>query len=77
MFPELEDAKNACKSSKGCQGVINGTSVDVQAYYLCPTNATTIYDKDVKTCMFEKIIIGKVLDRYSIHIDFQKRSDLF
>ena len=60
MINTLVDAKNICKNNKQCQGVIESNISDSEGYYVCPTNATTLFGNDIKTSLFEKIIIGKI-----------------
>ena len=56
----LESAKEECKNSKQCQGVLHDALTDPNSYYLCPEDATTTFDNDIKSSLFEKRMIGKI-----------------
>ena len=56
----LESAKEECKNSKQCQGVLYDAFTDPNNYYLCPEDATTTFDNDIKSSLFEKRMIGKI-----------------
>ena len=63
-FNTLDDAQNACKSSKQCQGITNDTSSDQKNYHICPANATITLGIDIKTSFYKKIIIGKSFSKW-------------
>ena len=56
----FEDAKNECKNSKQCQGVLQDPSNDPPSYYLCPEDTTPTFGNDVKSTLFEKKLIGRI-----------------
>ena len=63
-FNTLDDAQNACKSSKQCQGITNDTSSDQKKYHLCAANATITLGIDINTSFHKKIIIGKSFSKW-------------
>ena len=58
QFEKLDEARNDCKKSKQCKGILdiecNGLSS-----FVCPQNSSTSSNFDFKSCIFEKYAIGK------------------
>ena len=58
QFETLDDARNECKKSKQCKGILdiecNGLSS-----FVCPQNSSTSSNIDFKSCIFEKYAIGE------------------
>ena len=58
QFETLDEARNECKKSKKCKGILdiecNGLSS-----FVCPQNSSTSSNMDFKSCIFEKYAIGK------------------
>ena len=63
-FSELEDAKNECKKTRLCKGVLNPNCVDQTKYYLCNVTAKIITNNiegsvAEGSCFYQKYVIGK------------------
>ena len=59
MFQNVEEAKRECKSTHGCQGVLDTTPSGQQGFYLCPTTSKTSSEDGSQDTLFQKFIIGK------------------
>ena len=59
----LESAKEECKNSKQCQGVLQDASNDPPSYYLCPEDTTPTFGDDIKSSLLEKQIIGIIFSK--------------
>ena len=55
----LTEAENVCKNDKNCNGILDIDCNGNNNYYICPKNATTLSDKSIESCVYEKYIIGK------------------
>ena len=61
----LEDGKSECKNNKQCIGVVaEGDFNETQSYHLCPKNATTVSENGIASYMYEKYIVGKLLEKH-------------
>ena len=58
-FLALEDAKNECKKTRLCKGVLNPNCVDQTKYYLCNVTAKIITNTIEGSCFYQKYVIGK------------------
>lgn len=60
-FPELEEAKTACKDRRNCKGVLQPDCTHQSKYYLCTDTAklvTNLYFNE-PSCFYQKYIIGE------------------
>ena len=57
-FPNLDNAKEACKENSNCSAIYDSNCGGDSMFYLCPNMDDVIKDSSA-SCVHEKIIIGK------------------
>ena len=58
MYSVMEDAEEACKKDKRCDGLLSQQCENDGDFYICLNNGTIEYDKTFSSCVYEKQIRG-------------------
>ena len=61
-FDTLEEAKNECKTSKQCKGVLDKDCRGQQQYYLCTEHHELI--TAIESCVYRKFLFGKNISEW-------------